>query len=94
MRDSGTGTGTHPGTHGKLISMHASSDLLRRGDLLRMDLRKRFATGSKPTCPSGACIVLWNARFYCGANGEGRTPMAFRPPDPKSGASASSATFA
>jgi hypothetical protein len=29
-----------------------------------------------------------------GANGEGRTPMALRPPDPKSGASASSATFA
>jgi hypothetical protein len=34
------------------------------------------------------CLIL------AGANGEGRTPMAFRPPDPKSGASASSATFA
>src|SRR5260370_3886587 len=29
-----------------------------------------------------------------GANGEGRTPIPFREPDPKSGASANSATFA
>ena len=32
--------------------------------------------------------------FYDGANGEGRTPMALRPLEPKSSASASSATFA
>ena len=36
----------------------------------------------------------WMTSGLYGANGEGRTPMAFRPPDPKSGASASSATFA
>jgi hypothetical protein len=34
------------------------------------------------------------SRQFCGANGEGRTPMTLRPPDPKSGASANSATFA
>jgi hypothetical protein len=31
---------------------------------------------------------------FISANGEGRTPMTLRPPDPKSGASANSATFA
>src|SRR5438105_2087199 len=30
----------------------------------------------------------------CGANGEGRTPIPLREPDPKSGASANSATLA
>src|SRR5688572_32985635 len=33
-------------------------------------------------------------RRWCGAKGGSRTPKAFRPPDPKSGASASSATLA
>jgi hypothetical protein len=32
--------------------------------------------------------------LICGANGEGRTPIPLREPDPKSGASANSATFA
>jgi hypothetical protein len=37
----------------------------------------------------------WSAlSFPSGANGEGRTPIPLREPDPKSGASANSATFA
>src|ERR1700689_79023 len=44
---------------------------------------KRFSTGS---------FSLTNEGY--GANGEGRTPIPLREPDPKSGASANSATFA
>src|SRR6516165_9546561 len=50
--------------------------------------------GLTRTCRRTTCVVGWKHRCLDGANGEGRTPMAFRPPDPKSGASASSATFA
>ncbi len=39
-------------------------------------------------------LLRYNYFRIIGANGEGRTPMTLRPLDPKSSASASSATFA
>jgi hypothetical protein len=40
-------------------------------------------------------VPLWRISLQViGANGEGRTPIPLREPDPKSGASANSATFA